>query len=155
MSVELLREVQVKRWIALYSVTHVQAIYLLWIHVHSFWVLVGMLSHSFISVCLFFFLGFTVDKKNLGTVKEVNTNPNLIYIIGLLLLGNGSFPLTSLWIFEYEMMLGWNALTPYSSVVVLMMVSYCNLSMLSGMVMWLRLKAMNGAVKGYQLYSIT
>ena len=100
-----------------------------------------MLSHSFISVCLFFFIGSTVDKNNAVTTKEIQASPTLVYVIGLLLIGNGSFPLSSLWVFEYEMMLTWNAHTPSGSILVLLLVFYCNLSMLSGMIMWLRLKS--------------
>ena len=105
-SIDLIREVQLKRWIALYSVTHVQAIYLLWgkaAWVGSIWVLVGMLSHSFISVCLFYAVGYHVDANNIGTVKEI-INSRYVYVIGLLLLGNGSFPLTALWLFELMIM---------------------------------------------------
>ena len=97
-----------KRWIALYSIIHMNAYYIILLisKFSSFYVNVliyGMIGHSLISSALFLIIGYIYDisnNKNVYLYSSIYVSTYLLYNLFILLLGNSSFPLLVLFIYE-------------------------------------------------------
>jgi NADH:ubiquinone oxidoreductase subunit 4 (subunit M) len=97
-----------KRWIALYSIIHMNAYYIILIIskfsiIYITVLIYGMIGHSLISSALFLIIGYIYDisnNKNIYLYSSNNISSYLLYNLFILLLGNSSFPLLVLFIYE-------------------------------------------------------
>jgi NADH:ubiquinone oxidoreductase subunit 4 (subunit M) len=138
-SLDTLSQVDGKRWIAMYSVGHVQLLYVLWLAGGplntdvSISILSGMIAHSVISASMFLLYGATCD----ATLSRVQSN-----LIGkgsssyraaclVAILCNGAYPGTALFMTE-TVALG--ATSGLSVALTLMIVACSAINMVSGLV---------------------
>jgi len=97
-----------KRWIALYSIIHMNSYYIILIIskfsiIYITVLIYGMIGHSLISSALFLIIGYIYDisnNKNIYLYSSNNISSYLLYNLFILLLGNSSFPLLVLFIYE-------------------------------------------------------
>jgi NADH-quinone oxidoreductase subunit M len=105
-SLSLFFQVDSKRWIALYSISHMQIFYIILLNTNTTLItstiFYGMIGHSIISGGLFFVVGFIVDWTANRNIKEINsalygTNKELFYFF---IASNAGFPLLGLFVTE-------------------------------------------------------
>jgi NADH-quinone oxidoreductase subunit M len=76
-SLSLFFQVDSKRWIALYSISHMQIFYIILLNTNTTLItstiFYGMIGHSIISGGLFFVVGFIVDWTANRNIKEINS----------------------------------------------------------------------------------
>ena len=124
-SLSLFFQHDLKRWIALFSISHMQLFYFLFFAVNMYTsnyntlnilnisIIVGMIGHSFISAGLFFVGGYISDETGSRILNEIGNvlsirSRNIFF---LLLLSNSAFPMTVLFICElmaYTQLAHWN-----------------------------------------------
>jgi NADH-quinone oxidoreductase subunit M len=116
-NINIFYQIDTKRWIALYSIIHMNLYYIILfvviLNLNSYnniylifiinIIIYGMIGHSLISGGLFLIIGYIYDISNNKNVFVLNNNILSSYIyffLFLLLLSNSSFPLFVLFIFE-------------------------------------------------------
>lgn len=119
-NINIFYQIDTKRWIALYSIIHMNLYYIILFNLlinyeylntyHNIFyifiiviIIYGMIGHSLISGGLFLIIGYIYDITNNKNLLIINNNILSSYIyffLFLLLLGNSSFPLFVLFIFE-------------------------------------------------------
>jgi len=105
-SISLFFQVDSKRWIALYSIAHMQNYYYFMIasndRVLELSIYYGMLAHSFISAGLFFIVGYIVDNTNNRNIIEVNSylSTTTKTLFTLFIISNAAFPFLGLFVTE-------------------------------------------------------
>lgn len=113
-NINIFYQIDTKRWIALYSIIHMNLYYiiLLILLINSklyniLFILIliyGMIGHSLISGGLFLIIGYIYDLTSNKNLYLINNNVISSYIYSILfflLLSNSSFPLFVLFIFEF------------------------------------------------------
>lgn len=99
-------QIDTKRWIALYSILHINLYYLslftqLVITSFHTYLLFGLFAHSLISASLFLLFGYLSDlTRNKSLLLTTSLSHSLHLSILLLLLANSSFPLTLTFLYE-------------------------------------------------------
>jgi NADH-quinone oxidoreductase subunit M len=116
-NINIFYQIDTKRWIALYSIIHMNLYYIIlfiillnlytYNNIYYIYIIIiliyGMIGHSLISGGLFLIIGYIYDLTNNKNLFLINNNIISSYIyffLFLLLLGNSSFPLFVLFIFE-------------------------------------------------------
>jgi NADH-quinone oxidoreductase subunit M len=116
-NINIFYQIDTKRWIALYSIIHMNLYYIIlfvvifnlntYNNIYLIFIIniiiYGMISHSLISGGLFLIIGYIYDITNNKNVFVLNHNilsSYIYFILFLLLLSNSSFPLFVLFIFE-------------------------------------------------------
>lgn len=116
-NINIFYQIDTKRWIALYSIIHMNLYYIILFVVilnlntynNIYYIFIiniiiyGMIGHSLISGGLFLIIGYIYDISNNKNVFVLNNNilsSYIYFILFLLLLSNSSFPLFVLFIFE-------------------------------------------------------
>ena len=98
----ILRQVDTKRWVALFSITHMHILYILWGaagQANDKHILLGMVGHSLISAGMFFIVGYLVDvtgTRGMGELTTLGMDGTLRRAWIGLILANGSYPGTIL-----------------------------------------------------------
>jgi NADH:ubiquinone oxidoreductase subunit 4 (subunit M) len=98
----ILRQIDTKRWVALFSITHMHILYLLWGSAgegNDKHILLGMVGHSIISAGMFFIVGYLVDvtgTRGMGELTTLGMEGPLRRAWISLILANGSYPGTIL-----------------------------------------------------------
>lgn len=135
-SLNIYYQIDSKRWIALYSIIHMNLYYIILFiiltnittfHniVYRFIILVvvyGMIGHSFISGGLFLMIGYIYDitnNKNLFTFHNNILSSSIYFLLFMILLANSSFPLTALFLYELFSFLLFTHLNIYLSLLLL------------------------------------
>lgn len=99
-SKSLFYQVDVKRFVALFSINHCSILYALVMSLEFgskmfIVILLGMLSHSFISIGLFAVIGLIIEKNNNRfTNASLMISWNTKYCLLFLLLANNAFPIS-------------------------------------------------------------
>lgn len=107
-SVVIYYSIDGKRWIALYSIIHMNAYYIILLVIEFNWyyyvvLIYGMIGHSLISSALFLLIGYIYDisnNKNIMLYSIKNISNYFLSSLFIILLGNSSFPLIVLFIYE-------------------------------------------------------
>lgn len=105
-SLSLFYQVDSKRWIALYSIAHMQNFYYFLLcsndRLLELSIFYGMLGHSFISGGLFFMVGYIVDTTANRNVKEISSylSATTKVFFFLLIVSNAAFPFLGLFVTE-------------------------------------------------------
>jgi NADH-quinone oxidoreductase subunit M len=116
-SLNIYYQIDSKRWIALYSIIHMNLYYIILFIiltnittfnniVYIFIIIVvvyGMIGHSFISAGLFLIIGYIYDitnNKNLLTFHNNILSSSIYVLLFIILLANSSLPLTALFLYE-------------------------------------------------------
>lgn len=117
-NINIFYQVDTKRWIALYSIIHMNLYYFIFFNIifyiyninNLFFIIIiiiiiyGMIGHSFISSGLFLLIGYIYDFTNNKNLFLINTNiisHFIFFSIFILLIFNSSFPFSMLFIFEF------------------------------------------------------
>lgn len=147
LSLTIFYQIDMKRWIALYSIVHMNLyyIFLLVIIYNSTWftsyayllfivvLIYGMIGHSLISSGLFLIVGYIYDisgNKNLMNVNMNVVSSVLSGVFFLLILANSSFPFFILFVFEL-LALSLSSMYNILLLMLLLIISFSNL--LSGL----------------------
>jgi NADH-quinone oxidoreductase subunit M len=116
-NINIFYQIDMKRWIALYSIVHMNLYYILLLLVlynvsyivdisyicMIVVIIYGMIGHSLISGGLFLIVGYLYDVSYNKNILNVNNNivsSYLYFVLFILLLANSSFPFFILFIFE-------------------------------------------------------
>lgn len=107
-SLVLARQQDTKRWVALYSITHMQVFYALWLLAsltdHSTITLtLGMYGHSLISSGMFYVCGTLADSYGTREWSSISVTGILSGLLLVLILLNGSIPGSVLLLVELSM----------------------------------------------------
>lgn len=111
-SLSLFYQVDMKRWIALFSISHMNLFYLiaftvidghLQVDPSCIIITYGMIGHSIISGALFVIIGYVADSSGSKYLHDITTNLSyqFRYILFMFLLANSAFPLLFLFVFEF------------------------------------------------------